>query len=250
MSSALYDIIVGNVPGSRAADDPDTKWKEKLAEGNFTPNGVTETLYKKKEDHRLKAPLGQVPLIETPFEWRLRTSCSQSRRRKQQQVFPLRAPAPLWTPRPLPLNRSGGGPESTKQFAAVAVATGTSCGGSVPYRPREPNPRIPRKESKTPASHMHLPPFLAAVSSKSPIKSPSPNTATREQEPPRAAAFKTKDFASTVPLPFPLRAAFAANECCASPALPKKMRHPVRTPEPAKVPVAAAEIPRQPEVEI
>ncbi|KAL3227165.1 hypothetical protein MRX96_004344 [Rhipicephalus microplus] len=99
---------------------------------------------------------------------------------------------------------------------------GTSCGGSVPYRPREPNPSIPRKESKTPASHMHLPPFLAAVSSKPPIKSPSPNTATRVQGPPRAAAFKTKDFASTVPLPFPLRAAFAANECCGSPALPKK----------------------------
>ncbi|KAL3184003.1 hypothetical protein MRX96_006318 [Rhipicephalus microplus] len=99
---------------------------------------------------------------------------------------------------------------------------GTSCGGSVPYRPREPNPRIPRKESKTPASHMHLPPFLAAVSSKPPIKSPSPNTAARVQGPPRAAAFKTKDFASTVPLPFPLRAAFAANECCASPALPRK----------------------------
>ncbi|KAL3201979.1 hypothetical protein MRX96_012241 [Rhipicephalus microplus] len=99
---------------------------------------------------------------------------------------------------------------------------GTSCGGSVPYRPREPNPRIPRKESKTPASHMHLPPFLAAVSSKPPTKSPSPNTATRVQVPPRAAAFKTKDFASTVPLPFPMRAAFAANECCASRALPKK----------------------------
>ncbi|KAH8021245.1 hypothetical protein HPB51_013920 [Rhipicephalus microplus] len=113
--------------------------------------------------------------------------------------------------------------ESTKQFAAVAVAMGTSCGGSVPYRPREPNPRIPRKESKTPASHMHLPPFLAAVSSKPPTKSPSPNTATRVQVPPRAAAFKTKDFASTVPLPFPMRAAFAANECCASPALPKKI---------------------------
>ncbi|KAL3198151.1 hypothetical protein MRX96_014493 [Rhipicephalus microplus] len=99
---------------------------------------------------------------------------------------------------------------------------GTSGGGPVPYRPREPNPRIPRKESKTPASHMHLPPFLAVVSSKPPTKSPSPNTATRVQVPPRAAAFKTKDFASTVPLPFPLRAAFAANECCASPALPKK----------------------------
>ncbi|KAH8029984.1 hypothetical protein HPB51_006190 [Rhipicephalus microplus] len=69
---------------------------------------------------------------------------------------------------------------------------------------------------------MHLPPFLAAVSSKPPIKSPSPNTAARVQGPPRVAAFKTKDFASTVPLPFPLRAAFAANECCASPALPKK----------------------------
>ncbi|KAL3186156.1 hypothetical protein MRX96_027893 [Rhipicephalus microplus] len=136
---------------------------------------------------------------------------------------PLRAPAPLWTPRPLPLNRSGGGPESTKQFAVMAVAMGTSCGGSVPYRPREPNPRIPRKESKTPASHMHLPPFLAAVSSKPPIKSPSPNTATRVEGPPRAAAFKTKDFASTVPLPFPLRAAVAANEGCASPALPKKI---------------------------
>ncbi|KAL3214416.1 hypothetical protein MRX96_034946 [Rhipicephalus microplus] len=100
---------------------------------------------------------------------------------------------------------------------------GTSGGGSVPYRPREPNPRIPRKESKTPASHMHLPPFPAAVSSKPPNKSPSPNTATRVQVPPRAAAFKTKDFASTVPLLFPLRAAFAANECCASPAaLPKR----------------------------
>ncbi|KAL3212897.1 hypothetical protein MRX96_035804 [Rhipicephalus microplus] len=103
-----------------------------------------------------------------------------------------------------------------------SCAMGTSSGESVPYRPHEPNPRIPRKESKTPASHMHLPPFLAAVSSKPPIKSPSSNTATRVQGPPRAAAFKTKDFRSTVPLPFPLRAAFAANECCASPALPKK----------------------------
>ncbi|KAL3199767.1 hypothetical protein MRX96_043802 [Rhipicephalus microplus] len=140
-----------------------------------------------------------------------------SRCSSSSKSSPLRAPAPLWTPKPLPLSRSGGGPESTKQLAAVAVAMGTSCGGSVPYRPREPNPRIPRKESKTPASHMHLPPFLAAVSSKPPIKSPSPNTATRVQGPPRAAAFKTTDFASTVPLPFPLRAAFAANECCASP---------------------------------
>ncbi|KAH8022186.1 hypothetical protein HPB51_023036 [Rhipicephalus microplus] len=139
MISPLCDIIVGNVPGSRQAHDPDTTWKE-----------------------------------------------------------------------------------STKQFAAVAVAMGTSGGGSVPYRPREQNPRIPRKESKTLASHMHLPPFQAAVSSKPPIKSPSPKTATRVQGPPRAAAFKTKDFTSTVPLPFPLRAAFAANECCASPALPKK----------------------------
>ncbi|XP_075741502.1 uncharacterized protein LOC142790849 [Rhipicephalus microplus] len=60
MSSPLYDIIVGNVPGSRAADDPDKKWKEKLAEGNFTPNGVAETLYKKKEDHRLKASLSSM----------------------------------------------------------------------------------------------------------------------------------------------------------------------------------------------
>ncbi|KAL3169474.1 hypothetical protein MRX96_031488 [Rhipicephalus microplus] len=171
-------------------------------------------------------PIPLPPFARPPFEWRQRTSRSQSRRRKQPQVFPPRAPAPLWTPRPLPLNRSGGGPESTKQFAAVAVAMGTSGGGSVPYRPREPNPRIPRKESKTPASHMHLPPFLAAVSSKPPTKSPSPNTATRVQGPPRAAAFKTKDFASTVPLPFPLRAAFAANECCASPALPKRNEAP------------------------
>ncbi|KAL3205843.1 hypothetical protein MRX96_052924, partial [Rhipicephalus microplus] len=157
-----------------------------------------------------------------PFEWRQRTSRSQSRRRKQQQVFPPRTPALLWTPRPLPLNRSGGGPESTKQFATVAAAMGTSNGGSVPYWPREPNPRISSKESKTPASPMHLPPFLTAVSSKPPTKSPSTNTATCVQGPPRAAAFKTKDFASTVPLPLPLRAAFAANECCASPALPKK----------------------------
>ncbi|KAL3188279.1 hypothetical protein MRX96_003605 [Rhipicephalus microplus] len=65
---------------------------------------------------------------------------------------------------------------------------GTSGGGSVPYRPREPNPRIPRKESKTPASHMHLPPFLAAVSSKPPpTKSPSPNTATRAAVPIRTS---------------------------------------------------------------
>ncbi|KAH8039353.1 hypothetical protein HPB51_005683 [Rhipicephalus microplus] len=59
---------------------------------------------------------------------------------------------------------------------------GTSGGGSVPYRPREPNTRISRKESKTPASHMHLPSFLAAVSSKPPTKSSSPNTATRVQK--------------------------------------------------------------------
>ncbi|KAL3206591.1 hypothetical protein MRX96_010654 [Rhipicephalus microplus] len=73
---------------------------------------------------------------------------------------------------------------------------------------------------------MHLSPFLAAVSSKPPTKSPSPNTATRVQGPPRTAAFKTKDFTSTVPLPFPPRAAFAANECCASPALPKRNETP------------------------
>ncbi|KAL3200130.1 hypothetical protein MRX96_013368 [Rhipicephalus microplus] len=139
---------------------------------------------------------------------------------------PPRAPAPLWTPGPLPLNRSGGGPESTKQFTAVAVAKGTSGGGSVPYRPREPNPRIPLKESETLVSHMHLPPFLAALSSKPPTKSPSPNTVTHVQGPSRATAFKTKDFASTVPLPFSLRDAFAANECCASPALPKKHETP------------------------
>ncbi|XP_049269864.1 uncharacterized protein LOC125757762 [Rhipicephalus sanguineus] len=60
MSSPLYDIIVGNVPGSRAADDADKKWKEKLAEGNFNLNGVAETLYTKKEDHRLKASLGSM----------------------------------------------------------------------------------------------------------------------------------------------------------------------------------------------
>ncbi|KAH8029060.1 hypothetical protein HPB51_022228 [Rhipicephalus microplus] len=188
--------------------------------------GKTPKCPRKPTSHHMipgEPPIPLQPFARLPFKWRQQTSRSQSRRRKQQQVFPPRAPAPLWTPGPLPLHRSGGGPESTEQFAAVAVAMGTSGGGSVPYRPREPNPRIPRKESKTPASHMHLPPFPAAVSSKPPNKSPSPNTATRVQVPPRAAAFKTEDFASTVPLLFPLRAAFAANECCASPAaLPKR----------------------------
>lgn len=60
MASPLYDVIVGNVPGSRAADNPDKKWKEKLDEGNFNPNGVAETLYKKKEDHRVKSSLGSM----------------------------------------------------------------------------------------------------------------------------------------------------------------------------------------------
>ncbi|KAH7934576.1 hypothetical protein HPB51_029059 [Rhipicephalus microplus] len=65
-----------------------------------------------------------------------------------------------------------------------------------------------------------------ALSSKPPTKSPSPNNVTRVQGPPRATAFKTKDFALTVPLPFSLREAFAANECCGSPALPKKHETP------------------------
>uniref|UniRef100_A0A131YML8 Uncharacterized protein n=1 Tax=Rhipicephalus appendiculatus TaxID=34631 RepID=A0A131YML8_RHIAP len=174
-------------------------------------------------------PIPPPPFARTRFEWHQRTSRSQSRRRKQQQVFPPRAPAPLWTPGPLPQDRSGGGPGSSKQFAAAAAAAaamGASGGGGGPYRPREPNPRIPRKENKTPASHMHLPPFLASTSSKTATKSPSPTTATHVQGPPRAAAFRNKESAATAPLPFSLKAAFGADDCCASPALPKRNETP------------------------
>ncbi|KAL1481450.1 hypothetical protein MTO96_015602 [Rhipicephalus appendiculatus] len=112
-------------------------------------------------------------------------------------------------------------PEGTKGAAGRHMTPG---GG--PYRPREPNPRIPRKENKTPASHMHLPPFLASTSSKTATKSPSPTTATHVQGPPRAAAFRNKESAATAPLPFSLKAAFGADDCCASPALPKRNETP------------------------
>lgn len=172
-------------------------------------------------------PIPPPPFARPRFEWHQRTSRSQSRRRKQQQVFPPRAPAPLWTPGPLPQERPGGGPVSSKQqFAAAAAAMGATGGGAGPFRPREPNPRIPRKENKTPASHMHLPPFLATTSSKTATKSPSPTTATHVQGPPRAAAFRNKESAATAPLPFSLKAAFGADECCASPALPKRNETP------------------------
>ncbi|XP_065309671.1 uncharacterized protein [Dermacentor albipictus] len=176
---------------------------------------------------------GEPPIPPPPFvrprsfEWHQRSSRSQSRRRKQQQVFPPRAPAPPWTPGPLPQDRPG----SSKQFsvasaAAAAAAMSATGGGAGPYRPREPNPRIPRKENKTPASHVHLPPFLATTSSKAAAKSPSPTTATHVQGPPRAAAFRNKDSAAAAPLPFSLRAAFGADDCCASPAMSKRNETP------------------------
>ncbi|KAH7940618.1 hypothetical protein HPB49_002544 [Dermacentor silvarum] len=180
---------------------------------------------------------GEPPIPPPPFgrprsfEWHQRSSRSQSRRRKQQQVFPPRAPAPPWTPGPLPQDRPG--PVNSKQFsvasaaaAAAAAAMGAPGGGTGPYRPREPNPRIPRKENKAPASHMHLPPFLATTSSKAAAKSPSPTTATHVQGPPRAAAFRNKDSAAAAPLPFSLRAAFGAEDCCASPASSKRNETP------------------------
>lgn len=59
MTSPLYDIIVGNVPGARAVDDPDEKWEKKRAETKLEPSGVTDNSPEKK-DHRLKSSLGSI----------------------------------------------------------------------------------------------------------------------------------------------------------------------------------------------
>ncbi|KAH7977322.1 hypothetical protein HPB49_000614 [Dermacentor silvarum] len=81
-------------------------------------------------------------------------SRSQSRRGKHQQVYPRRAPAPPWTPGPLPQDIPGPDP--------VAASSSPSSQWAPPsHRHREQNQTIPRKENKAPASHMRLPPFLA-----------------------------------------------------------------------------------------
>lgn len=154
-------------------------------------------------------PFGRPP---RSFEWHQR---AQSRRRKQ--MFPPRTPAPAWVPGPnLPPERSNAG--GSKQFGGATAAVGGNPSGGGQFRARD-NPRIPRKESKTPASHMHLPPFLAATSSKSGTATKTPSPPTHQQGPPRGASFRNKDAASA-PLPYSVRAAFGAEG--ASPPLPKK----------------------------
>lgn len=148
------------------------------------------------------------------YEWHQR---AQSRRRKQH-MFPPRTPVPAWAPGPnLPPERSGDG--GNKQYGGGATAAMGNPSGCRPYRARD-NPRIPRKESKTPASHMHLPPFLAATSSKSGTTTKTPSPPSHMQGPPRGAAFRSKDAASA-PLPYAVRAAFGGAEG-ASPSLPKR----------------------------
>ncbi|KAH7981221.1 hypothetical protein HPB49_022432 [Dermacentor silvarum] len=166
---------------------------------------------------------GDPPMPTPPFgwpkslEWHQRHLRSQSRRGWHQQVFPWRAPAPPWTLGSLPQDRPGYGSGTSKRLAVTVV--GAPEGGSGPYRPRDQNnPEIPRKENKMPASHMHLPPFLAMAN-----KLPSPTTATHvPRHPPGAAAFRNKNSAAAAPLPSSLRVAFGGDDSCASPALSKR----------------------------
>lgn len=153
-------------------------------------------------------PFGRPP---RPYEWHQRT---QGRRRKQQ-MFPPRTPVPAWVPVPnLPPERSG----VNKQYGGAAAPTGGSPSGGGPFQGRD-NPRIPRKESKPPASHVHLPPFLAAASSKSGTTMKTPSPPAPVQGPPRGAPFRNKDAASA-PLPYSVRAAFGSDG--PSPPLPKR----------------------------
>ncbi|XP_037559231.1 WAS/WASL-interacting protein family member 1-like [Dermacentor silvarum] len=152
------------------------------------------------------------PLFGRPrsFVWHQTSSRSRGRR-GTRQVFPRRSPAPPWTPGPLAQDRPDPYPE--------AVGSSPSPPRAPPsYRPRDHNPRIPRKENKAPAGHMHLPPVLAMAN-----KLPSPTTTTHVPgHPPVPATFRNKNSAAVVPLPSSLRAAFGADDCCALAALSKR----------------------------
>lgn len=50
MTSPLYDVIIGNVPGGRDPQDPDSGWKERGTMRKVKPNKVASGLDEKKED--------------------------------------------------------------------------------------------------------------------------------------------------------------------------------------------------------
>ncbi|XP_075733426.1 uncharacterized protein LOC142775667 [Rhipicephalus microplus] len=63
MTNPLYDLIVGNVPGSREVHDPDTKWEERIPVKTY-PNYIASGKGADREDGTLKSSVVGIKIRE------------------------------------------------------------------------------------------------------------------------------------------------------------------------------------------